>query len=168
MGAVDDHSARVRQGLLRARRDGHALGGYRRRTEARNHKAHDVALLKALAFGAVLEAGRGKTLAELSRDLFSAGCRNRSGGRLTPEMVRRLRARFEEGKTAFAVGALQDLAWHWDPLGLVCETACWRDGYLFRWSLRMTRKQYGEGVTQLLIERLRRVEDADWVDANLV
>lgn len=134
---------------------------------ARNHAAHDAALQRALAFGAVLEAGREKSLAELSRDLFSAGCKTSSGGRLTPEMVRRLRARFEEGKSAFALGALQGLAWPWDPLELVLQTACWRDGYLFRWSLRMTRKQYGEGVTRLLIERLLRAEDKDWVGANL-
>jgi hypothetical protein len=83
-------------------------------------------------------------------------------------MVRRLRARFEEGKSAFALGALQGLAWHWDPLDLVLQMASWRDGYLFRWSLRMTRKQYGEGVTRLLIERLLRAEEKDWVGANLI
>jgi|LakMenE18May11ns_1017448.scaffolds.fasta_scaffold9943980_9 hypothetical protein len=92
---------------MRARREGRALGGCRPATEERNQEAHQAALLRAPAFGVTLEAGCEKSLAELSRDLFSAGCKTRSGGCWTPEMVRRLRVRLKETKLALADVALE-------------------------------------------------------------
>jgi hypothetical protein len=167
VGTADDHSARIRQGLRRARHEGVALGGLRWATEEKNQEAHKAALQGALAFRETIEAGHEKSLQQLSRDLFSKGCKTKSKGCLTPEMVSRLRKRLKEAKIAVADGDLLDKSCNWDAVGLVRQTVKWRDSVLFRWSLRMVRQEYGDAFVNRVIAHLLRSVDRDWVSASL-
>ncbi|MFN5193008.1 MAG: hypothetical protein ACK5E6_01085 [Cyanobacteriota bacterium] len=167
MGSVDDHGQRVRQGLRRAAQGGSKLGGLRPATDRSNRKAHMAALQEALRYRKVLEAGRDKSLSALSRDLFAAGCRSGSGKPLTPEMVRRLRARLEEAKLAIADGVLEGELCSWDPVWALTDEARKGNASLFLWYLRMARKDCGEAFANRLIEQLLRSEHADWVRATL-
>ncbi|MFM7641540.1 MAG: hypothetical protein ACKO45_08320 [Cyanobium sp.] len=167
MGAADDHVARVRRGLRRASQRGARLGGLRPATDQRNRDAHEEALLEALRFRKVLEAGCDKSLSALSRDLFAAGCRSASGRPLRPEMVRRLRSRLEEAKVAIYDGVLPGRLCAWDPVRACTDEARRGNASSFRWYLRMARKECGEAFCKRLIEQLLRSEHAEWVRATL-
>ena len=116
MPSPKDRGQKIREGLRRAVQRGRVLGGLRPARDQENQQIHLEALRQALFFSDVLHLGREKSLSALSRDLFAAGCATSEGKPLTPEMVRRLRARLEEALLARARGELQDSSADWNVL----------------------------------------------------
>lgn len=167
MFSPEEHGQRVRQGLRRAVQQGAALGGLRPATERNNATAHADALQRVLEYRDVLEAGRGKSLSALSRDLFEAGCRTGSGKPLTPEMVRRLRTRIDEARLAIAAGDLEAEWPEWQPFEELQVAAHKKNDLAFRWLLRMARKEHGDPFADRLLQRLMASDQADWVRAVL-
>jgi hypothetical protein len=116
MPSPEDRGQKIREGLRRAVQRGRVLGGLRQAREQENQQIHLQALRQALDYRDTLDMGREKSLSALSRDLFAAGCATSKGKPLTPEMVRRLRARLEEALLAMARGELQDNSADWNAL----------------------------------------------------
>ena len=167
MLSSEEHGNRVRQGLRRAALRGSALGGLRQATERNNAAAHADALQRALEYRDVLEAGRNKSLSSLSRDLFEAGCRTGSGKPLNPEMVRRLRSRFDEAMRAIAAGGLEDQLSEWQPFEVLRASARKKNDLAFHWLLKMARKEYGGPFADRLLQRLLVSDQAEWVRNTL-
>lgn len=163
MASPEGHGTRVRQGLRRARRDGVALGGLRPARRLANGLAHAEALQVALTYRDVLMAGEGKSLAALSRDLFAAGCCTGSGRPLSPEMVRRLRARLVEALRAVAAGTLEDESAEWQPDYEISVAIHQRNAVAFRWLLTMARKEYGDAMADRLLRPWMHSDHAAWV-----
>jgi hypothetical protein len=167
MRPPEQHGERVRQGLRRALQQGAVLGGLRRATEQKNAAAHAGALQRALEYRDVLEAGRDKSLSALSRDLFEAGCCTRAGKPLTPEMVRRLRARLDEARQAIEAGGWEDEWAEWLPFEELRAAAGEKNDVAFRWFLKMARKEYGDPFADRLLQRLLASDHSAWVRAVL-
>jgi hypothetical protein len=115
----------------------------------------------------VLEAGRDKSLSALSRDIFEAGCRTGKGNPLTPEMVRRLRARLDEARQAIEAGDMEDEWAEWRPFEELRAAAWEKNDVAFRWFLKMARKEYGDPFTDRLLQRLLASGQAEWVRTTL-
>jgi hypothetical protein len=163
MGGLDLHSARVRQGLRRARQAGAVLGGLRPARQQANQLAHAEALQAALAYREILVAGQDKSLAAMSRDLLAAGCRTGSGRPLSPEAVRRLRARLQEALQAVAAGTLEDESAEWLPEYEIRVAVHERNAVALRWLLRMARKEYGDNFADWLMQPWLGSDRAAWV-----
>jgi hypothetical protein len=131
--------------------------------EEHDQRIHLQALRGALAYRKVLVAGREKSLAALSRDLFAAGCFTGEGKPLTPEMVRRLRFRLDEALLAFASGELEDESAEWDPLYEIEVAIQQRNRLMLRWYLRMVRKELGDTIAVHVEQILMGSKHASWV-----
>ncbi len=158
-----DHGQRVRQGLRRARQGGKDLGGLRPARDQENKRIHLQALQQALGYRHVLEAGRDKSLSELSRDLLAAGCVDSNGKALTAEMVRRLRSRLKEALLAIASGELEDNSIDWDLLPEIRTAIQQRNRISLVWHLKMIRKDQGHAFADQLVRVLLGSEHAAWV-----
>jgi hypothetical protein len=165
MSTPEDRGQQIRQGLRRAVQGGRVLGGLRPARHQENQQIHQEALLHALDYSDVLEAGREKSLSALSRDLFAAGCATSKGKPLTPEMVRRLRARLEEALLAIVSGDLKVNPADWGLLlELGISTAIQqRNRVSLVWHLRMIRKEKGDTFADRVVRSLMGSEHAAWV-----
>jgi|APCry1669189000_1035189.scaffolds.fasta_scaffold34804_1 hypothetical protein len=181
MPSPEDRGQKIREGLRRAVQRGRVLGGLRQAREQENQQIHLQALRQALDYRDTLDMGREKSLSALSRDLFAAGCATSKGKPLTPEMVRRLRARLEEALLAMARGELQDNSADWNALPEIRtaiqqrNSANWnalpgistaiqqRNGYMLVWHLKMIRKEKGATFADRVVRSLMGSEHAPWV-----
>jgi hypothetical protein len=125
------------------------------------------ALQQALNCRQVLEAGHGKSLAALSRDLFDAGFQTSAGRPLTPEMVRRMRSRLEEAKLALADGELDEESCEWRPADEIKGAILARNAVALRWFLKMARKELGDAFADRLLLKWLRTEHAPWIQGVL-
>lgn len=162
MPSPEDHGAKVRQGLRRARLAGVALGGLRPARAQANQQAHAEALQEALSYRDILVAGRAKSLTALSRDLFAAGHQTSTGRPWSPEMVRRLRARFQEALQAMAAGSMEDEWTDWRPEQEIRLAVSEGNALALRWHLRMARKEYGDEFADWLIQPWLCSDHAGW------
>jgi hypothetical protein len=165
MSSPEDRGQQIRRGLRRARQAGRVLGGLRPARDQENQRIHMKALLQALEYHDVLEAGRGKSLSALSQDLFAAECATSKGKPLTPEMVRRLRARLEEALLAIASGDLKVNSADWSLLlEFGISTAIQqRNRVSLEWHLRMIRKEKGDTFADQVMRCLMGSVHAAWV-----
>lgn len=163
MPSPEDRGQQIRQGLRRAVQGGRVLGGLRPARDEENQRIHLQALQQALDYRDVLEAGREKSLSALSQDLFAAGCATSKGRPLTPEMVRRLRARLEEALLAIARGELEDNSIDWDSLPGVRTAIQQRNRLSLVWHLKMIRKEQGHAFADQVVRALLGSEHAAWV-----
>ena len=159
----DDRGRKIRKGLRRAVQRGRVLGGLRPARKRENQRIHLEALRQALFFSDVLDVGREKTLAALSRDLFAAGCATSEGKPLTPQMVKRLRTRLEEAVLAMARGELQDNAADWHALPGIRKAIQQRNRLMLVWLLKMARKDKGATFADGVLRSLLGSEHAAWV-----
>ncbi len=165
MPLPEDRGQQIRQGLRRALQGGRVLGGLRPARDQDNQRIHLEALQQALDYRGVLEAGRGKSLSALSQDLFVTGCATSKGKPLTPEMVRRLRARLEEALLALASGDLEVNSTDCSPLlelG-ISQAIKQRNRVSLVWHLRMIRKEKGDAYADRVMRSLMGSEHAAWV-----
>jgi hypothetical protein len=163
MPSPEDRGQQIRQGLRRAVRGGRVLGGLRPARDQENQRIHLQALQQALDYCDVLDVGREKSLSALSRDLFAAGCATSEGKPLTPEMVRRLRARLEEALLAMARGELQDTSAYWNALPGIRTAIQQRNRLMLVWHLQMIRKEKGDTFADRVVRSLMGSEHAAWV-----
>ena len=162
MPSPEDRGQKIREGLRRAVQRGRVLGGLRPAREQENQQIHLQALRQALDYRDTLDMGREKSLSALSRDLFAAGCATSKGKPLTPEMVRRLRARLEEALLAMARGELQDNSADWNALPGIGTAIQQRNGYMLVWHLKMIRKEKGATFADRVVRSLMGSEHAAW------
>ncbi len=163
MPSPEDRGQQIRQGLRRALQAGRALGGLRAARGQENKRIHLQALQQALDYRDVLDVGREKSLSALSRDLFAAGCATSEGKPLTPEMVRRLRARLEEALVAIARGELEDNSADWNALPGIMTAIQQRNRVSLVWHLQMIRKEKGDTFADRVVLSLMASEHAAWV-----
>ena len=162
MPSPKDRGQKIREGLRRAVQRGRVLGGLRPARQQDNQQIHLQALRQALDYRDTLDMGREKSLSALSRDLFAAGCATSKGKPLTPEMVRRLRARLEEALLAMARGELQDNSADWNALPGISTAIQQRNGYMLVWHLKMIRKEKGATFADRVVRSLMGSEHAAW------
>ena len=163
MPLPEDHGQRIRQGLRRALQAGRTLGGLRPARELENKRIHLQALQQALDYRDVIERGREQSLSALSRDLFAAGCATSEGKPLTPEIVRRLRARLEEALLAITSGELEDNSADWNALPGIRTAIQQRNRVSLVWHLQMIRKEKGDTFADRVVRSLMGSEHAAWV-----
>ncbi|MEO1003129.1 MAG: hypothetical protein AAFX65_08475 [Cyanobacteria bacterium J06638_7] len=173
------------------------LGGLRDPREKANQESHRCALRRSLDYEQVLDEGREKSLAALSRDLFARGCATSSGRPYTPEMVRRMRARLEEARLKGATleetspkkatpnkSRLEEArpkgdkkatrksrsnakSLSWDPHDAIREAITTRNSYALPWLLKMARKELGGQLADDLMRGWLDTEHASWIRGAL-
>jgi hypothetical protein len=164
----DEHGARIRKGLRKARKNNKDLGGERPATWERNQSAHLQALQRALLYRKVLEAGYSKTLVALSLDLFDAGCKTDSGKPISVQLVWLMKNRLEEAKLAFADALLEDPSCEWDPEKAIREAIQQRDAPKLHRCFAMVAEEWGDAVAaRLRLTVLRFEGHSPWVRSEL-
>jgi hypothetical protein len=95
-GKQSARGKQIKESLDRARARGVVLGGLREATKEANWLAHAEAVERAKKFENVLINSVGKSLRQVSNELFSAGCMTRGGKPLSASQVKRMLSRVNE------------------------------------------------------------------------